>query len=114
MTLQCSACSLKGKTFGLMIRKTDARIIPRAVVAPVEEAIGRPEQPNPAPAAQEAEAAPRPEETEGVRIEREARDLAATLQSSRQLGQSLGEGGLSNGSSVEDMRNRLRALGPLV
>ena len=83
----------------------------QAVVAPVEEEIGRAEQPNPAPAAQEAEAAPRPEETQGMRLEREARDLAATWQSSRRLGQPLGEGGPSSGSNVEDMRNRLRTLG---
>ena len=52
---------VKGKTFGLTIQKTDAWIIPgnsdpapRAVVAPVEEEIGRGERPNPAaPAAQE-------------------------------------------------------------
>ena len=31
--------------------------------------------------------------------------------SPRQLGQPLSDGGLSSGSSVEDMRNRLRALG---
>ena len=44
---------VKGKTFGLTIRKTDAWIIPensdpapRAVVALVEEEIGRAEQPN--------------------------------------------------------------------
>ena len=60
---------------------------------------------------QEAEAAPRPEETQGMRLEREARDLAASWQSSRQFGQPLGEGALSRGSNVEDMRNRLRALG---
>ena len=48
----------------------------------------------PAPAAPEAEAAPRPEETQGMRLEQEARDLAAAWQSSRQLGQPLGEGGL--------------------
>ena len=33
-------------------------------------------------------------ETQGMRLEREARDLAAAWQSSRQLGQPLGEGGL--------------------
>ena len=76
----------KGKIFGLTIRKTDAWIIPknsdpapRAVVAPVEEEIDRAEQPNPAPATQEAEAAPRPEETEGMWLEREARDLAGSI-----------------------------------
>ena len=87
---------------------------PRAVVAPVEEDICRAKQPNPAPAAQEAEAAPRPEETQGMRLERETRDLAASWQSSRQLGQPLGEGRLSSGSNVEDMRNRLRAPGASV
>ena len=70
---------VKGRTFGFTIQKTDAWIIPknrdpvpRAVVAPVEEDIGRAVQPNPAPAAQEAEAAPRPEETQGTRLERKA------------------------------------------
>ena len=108
---------VKGKTFGLTIHKTDAWIIPencdpapRAVVTPVEEEIGRAEQPNSAPAAQEAGAALRPEEIQGMRLEREARDLAATWQSSRQLGQPLGEEDSSD-SNVEDMRNRLRALG---
>ena len=55
---------VKGKTCGLTIGKTDAWIIPensdpapRAVVAPVEEEIGRAEKPNNAPGAQEAEAA---------------------------------------------------------
>ena len=73
---------VKVKTFGLTIRKTDAWIIPeisdpapRAVVAPAEEETGRAEQTNPAPAAQEAEAAPRPEETQGVRLEQEATTL---------------------------------------
>ena len=46
---------------------------------------GRGEQPIPAPAAPEAEAAPRSEETQGMRLEREARDLAADLQRTRQL-----------------------------
>ena len=63
---------------------------------------------------QEAEAALRPEETQGMRLERQARDLAADWQRTRQLGQPLGEGGLSRGGNVEDMRNRLRALGALV
>ena len=109
---------VKGKTFGLSIQETDAWVIPensgpapRAVVAPVEEEIGRAEQPNPAPAAQKAEAAPRAAETRGMRLDREAPDLAAAWQSSRQLRQPLGDGGLSSGSNVEDMRNRLRALG---
>ena len=109
---------VKGKTFGLSIQKTDAWIIPEtsdpaphAVAAPVDEEIDRAEQPLSAPAAPEFAAAPRPEETQGMRLEREARDLAANLQSSRQLGQPLGEEGLSSGSNVEDMRNRLTALG---
>ena len=38
-----------------------------------------------------------------MRLEREARDPAANWQSARQLGQPLGEGGLSSGSNVEDM-----------
>ena len=61
---------VKGNTFGLSIQKTDAWIIhetsdpaPHAVVAPVEEEIGRAEQPNPVPEAQETEAAPRPEDS---------------------------------------------------
>ena len=81
---------VKGETFGLSIQKTDAWIIPEtsdraphAVVAPAGEEIGRAEQPNRAPAAQEAAAAPRPEETQDMRFEREARDLAASWQSSR-------------------------------
>ena len=108
---------VKAKSFGLS-KKTDDWIIPEtsdptphAVVALVDDEIGRAEQPNPAPAAQEAEAAPMPEETQGMRLEREARDLAAAWQSSRQLGQPIGEGGLSSGSNVEDMRNWLKALG---
>ena len=99
---------VKGNTFGFTIQKTDAWIIPenidpvpRAVVPLVEEEIGRAELPNPAPAAQEAEAAPRPEETEGMRLEREARDFAATWKNSRQLGQPLGEGGLSSGRTLK-------------
>ena len=78
------------------------------MVAAGDEEIGRAEQPNPAPAAQEA---PGPEETQGMRLEREARDLAAAWQSSRQSEQLLSEGGLSSGNNVEDMRNRLKALG---
>ena len=46
-----------------------------------------------------------------MRLEREARDLAAAFQSSRQLGQPLSEGGHSSGSNVEDMRNWLKTLG---
>ena len=114
MTLECNA----GKTFGFSIQKSDAWIIPEtsdpaphAVVAPVDEEVGRAEQPIPPPAAPEAAAAPRAEETQGTRLEREACDLAAAWQSSRQLGQPFGEGGLSSGSNVEDMRNRLKALG---
>ena len=63
-------------------------------MAPVDEEIGRAEQPIPAPAVPEAAAALRPEETHGMRLEREARDLAAAWQRTRQLGQPLGEGGL--------------------
>ena len=55
---------VNGKTFGLSTQKTDAWIIletsdsaPHAVVAPVDEEIGRAEQPNPAPTAPEAAAA---------------------------------------------------------
>ena len=81
------------------------------MVAPVDEEIGRTEQPIPAPAAPEAAAAPRPEETQGVRLEGEARDIAADWQRTIQLGQPLGEGGLSSGSNVEDIGSRLRALG---
>ena len=89
-----SAVRVKGNTFGLSIQKTDAWIIPEtsdpaphAVVAPVDEEI---EQPIPALAAPEA-AAPRPEETQGMWLEREARDLAVDWQRTRQLGQPLGE-----------------------
>ena len=70
---------VKGKTFGLSIQRTNAWIIPEtddaapyAEVALVDEEIGRGEQPVPAPAAREAVAAPRPEETQGMRLEREA------------------------------------------
>ena len=93
---------VKGKTFGLSPKKTSAGIIPEvddavphAVVAPVEEEMGREEYP--------PLAAPRAEETQGVRLEREARDLAAAWQSSPQLGQPLCEGGLASGSNVDDM-----------
>ena len=72
------------------------------------------EQKHPPPTAPEAAAVPRPEETQGMRLEREARDLAAAWQSLRQLGQPLGEGGLSGGSIVEDMRNRLKTLDAVV
>ena len=89
---------VKGKTFGLLIQNADAWIIPEtsapaphAVVAPVDEEICRAEQSFLPPAASEAAAAPRPEVAQGMRLEREARDLAADWQSSRQLGQSLGE-----------------------
>ena len=80
------------------------------MVAPVDEEIDRAEQPIPGPAAPEAAAAPGPEETQDMLLEREARDFAAEWQRTRQLGQPLGEGGLSSGSNVEDMRNWLRAL----
>ena len=65
------------------MEKTNAWIIPETdvaalhvVVAPVDEDIGKAEAPNLAPTAPEAAAAPRPEETRGMRLEREARDLA--------------------------------------
>ena len=74
----------KGKTS--RSRKTDSWTIPEtndpaphAVVALVDEEIGI--------SAPEAAAAPRSEETQGMRLEREARDLAAAWHSSRQLGQ---------------------------
>ena len=92
---------VKGKTFGLSIQKTDAWIIhetsdpaQHAVMARVDEEIGGAEQPIPAPAAPRAAAAPRPEETQGMRLEREARDFAADWKRTRHLGQPLGEGGL--------------------
>ena len=85
----------RGNTSGLLIQKTDAWIIPEtsdpaahAVVAPVDEEIDRAEQPVPA--------------------------LAADWQGTGRLGQPLGEGGLSSGSNVEDMRNWLRGLGARV
>ena len=86
---------------GLTIQKTDAWIIPEnsdpapRVVAPVEEA-------------QEAEAAPRPEETQGMRLEREARDLCSNLADRSAKEDS------RVAANVEDMRNQLRALGALV
>ena len=46
-----------------------------------------------------------------MRLGRDARDLAAAWQSSRQLGQPLGEGGLTSGSNVDDMRKRLKEMG---
>ena len=105
--LQRVLVRVKGKICGLSIQKTNAWIIPetddatpRAEVAPADKEIGRGVAPDPHPAALEAAAAPRPEETQGVRLEREARDLAAVWQSSRQLGQPLGEGGLSSGSNL--------------
>ena len=77
---------VKGKPFGLSIQKTDAWIIPETsdpaphvVVAPVDEAIGRAEQPVPAPAAQEAAAPPRPKETQGMRDEAWLADRAREL-----------------------------------
>ena len=90
---------VKAKTLGLSIQKTDAWVIPEtshpaphAVVAPADEEIGRAAQPIPAPAAPEAAAAPGPDETQGMRLERETGDLAADWQRTRQLGQPLGEG----------------------
>ena len=47
---------------------------PHEEVAPVEEEIGRGEAPNRPLAALEAAAAAKPEETQGMRLEREARD----------------------------------------
>ena len=90
---------VKGETFGLSIQKTDASIIP-GTSGPARRAV--------------VAAAPRPEETQGMRLEREARDFAAAWQRSRQLGRPLGEGGLTSGSNVENMRNRLKTLGPPV
>ena len=69
-------------------------------MAPVDEEVGRQEAPNPPLAAPEAPAAPRAEETQRRRLKREARDLAAAWQNSRQLGQPLGESGLASGSNV--------------
>ena len=66
---------MKGKTFGLSIQKTDAWIISETSGFCLRRHRGQ-------------------KETEGMRLEREARDLAAAWQSSRQLGQPLGEGGL--------------------
>ena len=81
---------MKGKTFGFSIQKTNAWIIPETddaapdvEVAPVDEETGRGEAPNPPPAAPEAPAALRQEEIRGLRLEREAPDLAAAWQSSR-------------------------------
>ena len=122
LSLECNVClcdvRVKGKTLGLSIQKTDAWVIretsdpaPHAAVAPVDEEIGRAEAPIPPTAAPEVAAAPRAEETQGVRLEREARDLAAVWQSSRQFGQPLGEGGLASSSNVDDMQNWLKALG---
>ena len=96
----CNAClrGRKANCLASQFRKTEAWIIPETddaaphdEVAPVDEEIGRGEAPNPPPAASEAPAAPRPEETQGMRLEREARDLAAVWQSSRQLRQRPGE-----------------------
>ena len=70
---------VKGKFSGFSIQKTNAWTIPetddatpRAEVAAVAEEIGGGEAPNPPPAALAAAAAPRPEETQGMRLEREA------------------------------------------
>ena len=49
-----------------------------------------------------------------MRLEREARILAAAWQSERQLRQQLGDGGLASGRNFDDMRNRLKTLGALV
>ena len=89
------ACASEREDFcGLSNQKTDAWIIPEtsdpaphAVVAPVDEEIDRAESRIAAPAAPEAAAAPGPEETQGMRLEREARDLAADWQRTRQMGQ---------------------------
>ena len=103
---------VKGETFGLSIQKTDAWIIPEtsgpalhAVVAPVDEEIGRAEQPNRAPAAQEAAAVPGPEETQGVRLEREATDFAANCGRVRHSWDNHSAMEDSSDSNVQDMRN---------
>ena len=49
----------------------------QAEVAPVDERIGREEEPNAPLAEPEAPAAPRAVETQGMRLQRKARDLAA-------------------------------------
>ena len=72
---------------GIIRETSDAA--PHAVEAPVDEEIDTEKQPVPALAPPEAAAAG-PEETQGLRLEREARDFAANWQS-RQLGQPLGE-----------------------
>ena len=65
--VQCVLVRVKGKTFCLTIHKTDAWITPEnsdpapsAVEAPAEEDIGRAEQPNPTPAAQDVNTTPNP------------------------------------------------------
>ena len=105
---------VKGKTFGLSIQKTNAWIIteaedavPQAEVARVDEEDEHEEEPDPLPPA-----APGPEETQGMRLEREARDLAAAWQSTRQLGQPLGEGGLTSGSNVDSVWGTKAQLWP--
>ena len=65
LTLECNACPIQ-KTNAWSIPETDDTT-PRAEVAPVDEEIGRAEAPDPHLAAPEA-AAPRPEETQGLRL----------------------------------------------
>ena len=100
---------MKRKTFGLSIKKTSTQIIsdaddaaPQALLL-VDQEIDRGE-PNLPPA-------PVAEETPGIGLESEARELAGAWQSSRQLRQPFGEGGLSTGSNVDDMRERRKTLG---
>ena len=84
------------------------------MVVAVDEEISRAEAPNPPQAAPEAAAAPRPEETQGMRLEREK---PVTLQ---QLGRACDSWDNhsakedSSGSNVGDMRNRLKTLGSQV
>ena len=106
------ACAGKGQDFWSLDPEDNAWIVPEAEdavphaeVAPVGEEDENEEEPDPLPLV-----APGPEETQGTRLEREARDLAEAWQSSRQLGQPLGEGGLTSGSNVDDMKKRLKAL----
>ena len=56
------------------------------VVAPVDEEIDRAESRIAAPAAPEAAAAPGPEETQGMRLEREARDPCSRLAENETVG----------------------------
>ena len=62
------------------------------------------------PAALEARAAPRPEKTLGMRLEGEARDLAAAWQLAT-VGTTTRRRRTLSGSNVEDMRNGWKALG---